>query len=58
MIQDAGHSRRDELTTRSAVTLTALIALYCGVPAANSAFKVAPDVFAGLDAAPDAGETP
>lgn len=33
-------------------------AIYCGVPAANSAFKVAQDVFAALDAAPDAGETP
>ena len=30
--------------------------LYCGAPAAKSAVKVAQDVLAALDAAPDAGE--
>nr|WP_245933451.1 4-carboxymuconolactone decarboxylase [Arthrobacter livingstonensis] len=30
-------------------------AIYCGVPSANTAFKTAQQVFAGLDAEPDAG---
>lgn len=62
-----GHMEEFAMHVRSALTnglsrneikeIILQSAIYCGVPSANSAFKVAQGVFAGLDAEPTSEET-
>ena len=51
-------ARRNGLTVDEIAEVILQSAIYSGVPAANTAFRIASTVFAEPDAAPEASEEP